>query len=624
MCGIVGICSRAPVENTEVLASMRDAMFHRGPDDAGMWWSPDRRVGLAHRRLAILDLSAAGHQPMSADAGRLIITFNGEIYNHEELRDDLRRRGHVFHSRSDTEVILAAYIEWGADCVARMIGAFAFAIYDQAKRELFLARDRAGEKPLFYFFDAERFLFASELKAFMADLEFPRKLDIEALDHYLAYGYVGAGRAIFRNVRKLDPGHAMVYSLAGHNIRAWSYWDVPPNRPDKSVDASELVDELERLLGESVRRQMVADVPVGVLLSGGLDSSLVTAMAARFSSRPIKTFTVAFPGHRSLNEGPYAKLVAEHFGTEHQELVAEPASVSLLPELARQWDEPLADHSIVPSAMLSKLVRSSVKVALGGDGGDELFGGYPHYNLLSAEARLKRYLPFFIRAAGAATASRFLPVGTRGRNHLIGLRGGVRESIAAVDMYFDKRTRRRLLSPLYDAGHHPREEPESARAAYCDDQATLYQNAARTDFHTTMVDDYLVKTDRASLLHSLELRAPFLDRDLIDFAFAKVPDHLKVSGTERKILLRKLAQRCLPATLDTKRKQGFSLPLQAWFKGEWGAFMQSVLAEASPQIFDRRAIAHLMNGQKNGLANTERIFALAMFELWRREYRVEL
>lgn len=618
------MCSRYPVEKTDVLASMCDTLTRRGPDDAGLWWSADRTVGLAHRRLAILDLSLAGHQPMQDETGRRLITFNGEIYNHDGLREELRAKGHVFRSRSDTEVILAAFAEWGHGCLDHFVGQFAFAIYDQGERELFLARDRAGEKPLFYFLAPDRFFFASELKALMAHREVPRTLDIDSLDHYLAYGYVGRDKVILRDVRKLMPGHAMVYRRDTHEVRSWRYWDLPASRPDPSASAQDLVAELERLLGDSVRRQLAADVPVGVLLSGGLDSSLITAIASQVSGTRAKTFTVSFPGHGSMDEGPFARLVAGHFGTEHHELIAEPASFSLLPELARQWDEPIADHSIVPSAILSRVVRSSVTVALGGDGGDELFGGYPHYNLLETADRLRRTIPQPLRKAAAGAAAHLLPVGTRGRNHIIGLDDGPARSLAAIDVYFDRVSRRRLLNPLYEAGHRPSEAAEEIRSRLYDPSLTTFQNASRTDFRTTMVDGYLVKTDRASMLHSLELRAPFLDRDLIEFAFGRVPDNLKVSGNERKILLRLLAKRLLPRELDTKRKQGFTLPLRAWFRGEWGSFVESVLAEADRNIFDPAFLRKLVGGQRNGLANTERMFAVTMFELWRREYRVEL
>lgn len=624
MCGIVGISSRQPVVDRSVLVAMRDAMTARGPDDAGVWWAQDSCLGLAHRRLAILDLSPAGHQPMADDTGRAAITFNGEIYNHSSLRDELRSIGHCFQSRSDTEVILAAYKEWGTGCLTRLQGAFAFAIYDDSRREIFLGRDRAGEKPLFYYHAQNQFLFASELKALMADPGFPRKLDLDALDQYLAYGSVTGDRAMIQGVRKLRPGHGMIYRRDGHGIRIWQYWDLPANKPDSTLTTNDLVDELHGHMSNSVRRQLVADVPVGILLSGGLDSSLITAYAASVSSQPVRTFTVSFPHDRQLNEGPYAKMVANHFGTQHTELVAEPTSVSLLPQLARQYDEPLADHSIVPTAMLCREVRKSVTVALGGDGGDELFGGYRHYNLLQTIARVRQYVPARLRRLGAATALRCLPIGTRGRNHAIDIGGGAAESQSAINRYFDRVARQELLAPLYRAGFRPVVTAEMVRIQGYDFASTVQQNATRTDFRTTLVDDYLVKTDRASMLHSLEVRAPFLDTEVVEFAFGRVPDRLQATPARRKVLLRLLGARCLPPELDLHRKQGFSLPLRSWFKKDWRPYLESVLADASPDLFDLRIINRLMRGQSRGLANTERLFALLMFELWRREYRVEV
>ena len=624
MCGIVGIFSKHPIDNPNRLLMMRDAMIHRGPDDAGAWWSPDKRLGLAHRRLAIIDLSQSGHQPMEDSTGQYVIILNGEIYNYRELREELLKAGHTFHSSSDTEVCLESYKEWGKDCLAHLIGAFAFAIYDGISQGLFLARDRAGEKPLFYTHSDDRFVFASELKALMADPVFPRELDLDALDYYLTYGYVSGDQVILKDTYKLPPGHAMVYSLQKKRANIWRYWELPENLPRPDVSIEELTDELDTILSGSVRRQLVADVPIGVLLSGGLDSSLITAIAAKEADQPLKTFTISFPGHDSFNEGPYARLVAEYFGTDHTELVAEPASVSLLPQLARQYDEPLADHSMVPTSILASLVRKSVTVALGGDGGDELFGGYPHYNFLQKIDRLKKHIPGRVRRIGSLIASHVLPVGTRGRNHIIGLEGGAACSISAVNVYFDKESRRNLLSPLYRSGYRPLVSPELRKASHFDTSLNIFQNASRTDFRITMVDDYLVKSDRACMLHSLELRAPFLDHRLIEFAFGQVPDSLRATSNERKILLRRLAKRLLPPTLDIKRKQGFSLPLAAWFKGEWGAFITEVLREADPAIFDKKVIANLIKGQHWGLANSNRLFALAMFELWRREYRVDL
>lgn len=624
MCGIVGIFSVDPLPDRQILAVMRDSMTHRGPDDAGEWWSADGRIGLAHRRLAIIDVSASGHQPMQDKTGRLVAVYNGEIYNYLELKQELFGAGHTFRSSSDTEVLLESYRRWGTECLERLVGAFSFAICDTATGELFLARDRAGEKPLFYRHGKDGFAFASELKALMADPSLERRLDLEALDHYLAYGYVAGGRSIIRGTCKLLPGHAMLYSGEKNDCRIWRYWSLPEPGVDPSVSTEELTDELEALLSGAVKRQLVADVPVGVLLSGGLDSSLITALAARTSGRRIKTFTVSFPGHGSLDEGPFARMVADHFGTEHTELVAEPASVNLLPQLARQYDEPIADHSIVPTSMLAGLVRGSVTVALGGDGGDELFGGYPHYNFLQKATRLREWVPGAVRGAGSLLASHLLSVGTKGRNHIIGLKGGPATSISAVDVFLDECTRRKLLAPLYRVGYRPRLSPEKAKQRFFDPALSMFQNAARADFQSTMVDDYLVKSDRASMLHSLELRAPFLDHKLIEFAFGRLGDNLRASETERKVLLKILGKRLLPPALDINRKQGFTLPIDAWFKGDWGSYITDVLMEADPAIFDRKVIFHLMEGQRRGRANGSRLFAITMLELWRREYRVTL
>lgn len=625
MCGIVGIASKCPIENPGLLVKMRDTMVHRGPDSAGIWWSPDKRLGLAHRRLAVLELSELGHQPMADSTGQYIVIFNGEIYNNRKLRGELERDGHGFTTQSDTEVLLESYKRWGRDCLEHLEGAFAFALFDEQRKELFLARDRAGEKPLYYQVAGDCLVFASELKALMADPAFPRKLDLESLEYYLAYGYVAGPRTILENTSKLLPGHAMVYGLENGEASIWRYWDLPQYDPRAGQTVDDLTDELETLLAASVEKQLVADVPVGVLLSGGLDSSLITAFAAKTSSRPVKTFTVSFPGHKAFDEGPYARLVAEYFATDHAELIAEPASmISLMSKLARQYDEPIGDNSILPSSMLAELVGRSVTVALGGDGGDELFGGYPHYNFLHNICRIKRHVPAALRRFCAIAASYALPIGTRGRNHIIGLQGGVGNSLSVINSYFDPVFRSRLLAPLSRSGLLPKGMPEDLKLALVDDSLTFFQNAARLDFHTTMVDGYLVKTDRASMLSSLELRAPFLDHHLVEFAFGKVPDTLRATGTERKVLLRNLAKRILPPDLDIHRKAGFTLPLAEWFKSDWGNFTTEVLMEADPRIFDKKIISRLLQLQRKGFSNANRLFALTMFELWRREYAIEV
>jgi asparagine synthase (glutamine-hydrolysing) len=623
MCGIVGIASREPLADRGLLERMRDEITHRGPDDAGTWFSTDCRVGLAERRLAIIDLSPAGHQPMTDVDGRAWIAFNGEIYNYQILRRELEELGHRFRTATDTEVILEAYKEWGADCLERLNGMFAFALFDVEARRLFLARDRAGEKPLFYRHALGKFAFASELKALMVDPGFPRRVGRAALEAYLTYGYVPGGGCIFEGTHKLPQGHCLTYELDPERLRVWAYWKLPPPSPHPKGTTEELVGELEELLLDSVRLRLIADVPVGVMLSGGIDSSLVTAMAARASSAPVKTFTISFPGHRE-DEAPFARTVARHFGTEHVELAAEPATVDLLPLLARQFDEPMADSSMVPTYLVSRLIRQHAKVALGGDGGDELFAGYPHYGWVLRQARVSRVVPRSLRRLSSAAASA-LPLGVRGRNYLIGFSDGVARIIAHINLFFDVGSRQRLLAPLGGvAVANGQMTPEEAKERLCRPEESPVQQATAVDFQTYLVDDILVKVDRASMLTSLEVRAPWLDPRIIEMAFSRTPDSVRASNGGRKILPRLLAARLLPKELDLKRKQGFSLPLAAWFRGDWGRFIHGVLDSEEQKVFDRRMVRRLLKGQRRGLANTQRLFALTLFELWRRNYRVSI
>lgn len=627
MCGIAGIVSLNERVDVALLASMRDTMSHRGPDDAGIWCSADGRVGLAQRRLAIIDLSPGGHQPMSDAAGQLWITFNGEIYNHVELRRELETMGHKFRSASDTEVILAAYRQWSDACLERFDGMFAFGLYDASRQRLFLARDRAGEKPLYYRHDARGFAFASELKALMADPACPRRIDRLSLEHYLAYGYVPGARCILQGLAKLPAGHAMNYDLNSGELQARPYWQLP-ELVDSETREEELVAELEHLLTESVRRRLVADVPVGVMLSGGIDSSLVTALAARVSAKPVKTFNISFPGHAGFDESPYARLVARHFGTEHIELAAEPATVDLLPDLVRQYDEPLADSSLVPTYLVSRLIRPHATVALGGDGGDELFGGYRHYAWLNRQEQLRRYVPRPLRHCIGAAAG-LLPQGMRGRNYLRSFANNAGASIANVNLFFDAAARARLLAPITSTERTlrfdpPHAFPEAYKMRLCRPGQSVLQAATAIDFQTYLCDDILTKVDRASMLSSLEVRAPWLDPKLIDFAFRRVPDHLRTQGGDCKILPRRLAARLLPPQLDLKRKQGFCLPLASWFRGDWGRAMQSVLLDARQTWLDRASIHSLIAQQRRGLSNMQRLFSLTVLELWRNEYRVSV
>ncbi len=622
MCGIVGIASKVPIVHRDWLADGRDALTHRGPDDAGEWWSGDGRVGLAHRRLSVIDLSVAGHQPMTDVSRTHAVVFNGEIYNFTELRAELAEMGHVFRSHSDTEVILAAYREWGMDCLSRMNGMFAFALYDERRQVICLARDRAGEKPLFYRCMDGTLRFASELKGLLADETLPRRVDRESLDCYLAMGYVPGGRCMLQDFRKLPPAHALQFDMRSGEAKVWRYWQLPEldsTVAQQQVDEVALLDQLEDLLEDAVRRQLVADVPVGVFLSGGVDSSLVTAMAVRASAK-VKTFTVCFPGYDKLDETKHARLIAHHFGTEHTELEARLDIGDLLPRLARQFDEPMVDSSMIPTFLVSQLVRKHCTVALGGDGGDELFGGYEHYSRLLWMKHRLELIPHPLRKAISFLAERMLPVGVKGRNWLQGLGVDMNSGLPLIATYFDATTRRKLMAP-----HEGwRTSAETVIEGLVPPHPDLLQRATRMDFANYLAEDILVKVDRASMLNALEVRAPLLDYRLIEFAFGRVPSHLKATTVDKKILLKRLASRVLPPEFDRQRKQGFSIPLADWLKaGAFREMFHDVLMDAQ-SIFDQRTVRGLLAGQDRGRNNGERLFALVLFELWRREYAVTL
>lgn len=557
---------------------------------------------------------------MSDASGQLVIVFNGEIYNFHELRAELAAAGHVFRSQSDTEVLLAAYREWGTECLSHLNGMFAFALYDASCRRTFMARDRAGEKPLFYAADSTTLRFASELKALMADPALPRRIDPQALDCYLAMGFVPGDLCMLRGVRKLPPAHALTFDLDSAQLRIWRYWQLPAEPPSEAaVDADHattLVRELEDLLQDSVRRQLVADVPVGVLLSGGIDSSLVTAMAARVATR-VKTFTVRFSGHGQYDETEHARLIARHFGTEHVELQAAQCAPDLLSVLARQFDEPMVDSSMIPTYLISKVVREHCTVALSGDGGDELFAGYPHYDrLLWMQERLS-LIPRALRRLAAHAATIALPIGMKGRSYLQGVGADWSSQVPALIGYcYDDYTRRRLL--LHRSSWSP--AAERIRQERTPAAAQLLQRATRMDFQNYLAEDLLVKVDRASMLNSLEMRAPLLDHRLIEFAFGRVPGALRATSASRKVLLKALTARVLPPQFDRSRKQGFSIPLASWLRaGPWRDYFREVLLGSQDTLFDPQVSSELLRASAR---NGERLFALVLFELWRREYRV--
>lgn len=616
MCGLAGVASaRGPAASSWLEAALA-ALHHRGPDDGRVWRSADGRVAFGHRRLAIIDLSPLGAQPMTR--GDLCLAFNGEIYNFADLRAELAAGGARFASHSDTEIILAAYEAWGAAGLERLDGMFAIALHDAARDEVHLVRDRAGEKPLFYRHAGGELRFASELKGLLADTGMPRRLDAEALDCYLGMGFVPGARCILQGYAKLPPAHHLRFDLRSGAISVRRYWAPPPPATDGVHAIGPLADELEELLADAVTRQLVADVPVGVMLSGGVDSSLVTALASR-ARRGVRTFTVSFPGAGRLDEAEHARLVARHFGTEHTEIEAGTVSVDLLPRLARQYDEPVIDSSMVPTWLVSEQIRRHCTVALGGDGADELFGGYSHYERLLRLQKRAAAWPLPLRRGVRAAATRALPAGVKGRNWLQALGADFRHEVPLVASYFDPGQRRALLGTR--AVHVDVAAAEIAAATPRD--GDLLQRATRLDFATYLPEDILVKVDRAAMLASLEVRAPMLDRRVIEFAFGRVPSSLKAAPGGRKLLLKELARRLLPPAFDRQRKQGFSIPIARWLeRGPWLDFFRSTLLDASDPLFDRREVAALLSGQQRGRDNGERLFGLVMLELWRREYGV--
>lgn len=613
MCGIYGHIRREGVVDGVRLAHQRDLLTHRGPNDAGRWASPDGRIGLAHRRLSILDLTAAGHQPMTSRDGRFTIVFNGEIYNHHEIRTELQKEGCSFHTAADTEVLLSAYITWGEACLARLNGMFAFAVYDAGNAStastLFLARDRAGKKPLFYAFDGHRLEFASELKA----ISHRGRLSLDALNFYLALGYVPHDRCIADGVKKLPPGHAARLDFSTFEFKSWRYWSLPANHPEDGVDGECLADEAGKLIEDATRLRLEADVPVGVLLSGGLDSSLVVAAAAHVSASPVRTFTVTLPGS-SLDESIHARQVAHYFGTEHHELALENTGLDALDDIAPFIDEPIADSSLIPTFLVSRLTRQHVTVALGGDGGDELFGGYNDYPASLADQHHLGWLPksAFEFAAQAASC---LPAGVRGRNRIASLRGGPLQQIIWGRPYFDIALRQRVLSQAAIDGLAERlDVPERFLLGLYETGADAVDRMTRMHFGGVLPDDFLVKVDRMSMAVSLEMRAPLLDHRLVEFAFGRIPSIWKVKGRETRRVQKILASRWLPPELDVQRKQGFSIPLNEWMRNSGGGELRRI-RDWLPTCINQDEVDGVLTGHAKGRANGGRLFALLMLAI---------
>jgi len=620
MCGIAGIADVAGrVADEALLRAMTSVQAHRGPDGEAVVCRGS--VGLGHRRLAIIDLNT-GDQPMANEDGSIWIVFNGEIYNFHELRCELEARGARFRTVSDTEVILKAYEADGPACVERLRGMFAFAILDERRRRLLLARDRAGIKPLVYAWDGRRLLFGSEIKAILQDPRVDRDLDQEALGDYLTYHYVPAPRTIFREVRKLPPASTLLLPLDGGEPVISEYWRLR-FAPDPHVTESEWIERLRTHLADAVRSHMVSDVPIGAFLSGGVDSSTVVALMAQASATPIRTFSIGFD-EADFDELRFARQVATRYGTEHYELVVKPSALEVLPKLVWHFDEPFADSSAIPTYYVSKITREHVTVALSGDGGDENFAGYRRYaRAVGLHERLDRGAAALLRPLFRAAASA-LPVGAPGQAYAGLLGAGPIERYRRLVAYQRRETLRRLLSDDLAALARSAASADTFAQLVARSGAPDYITALQyIDVHTYLPGDILTKVDLTSMAVSLESRVPLLDHRLMEFV-ATIPSSLKLKNGTGKYLLKRAMATSLPVEILTRRKMGFGVPLAAWFRGELRDMTRDVLLSPAARqrgFFRIAEVETLLRTHDAGRRDcSARLWALVCFELWMRQW----
>ena len=624
MCGLVGIFDRSGRRSFDaaLVARMNDSLTHRGPDDAGTHLEPG--LALGHRRLAIIDLSPAGHQPMSNEAGDILIVFNGEIFNFAEIRAELEGKGYVFRTHTDTEVIIHGWAEWGPHVIDRFRGMFAFAIYDRKADTLFLARDRLGIKPLYYAHLADgRLAFASELKALQAMPDLPREIDSHAVEDYFAYGYIPDPKTIYKAVRKLPPGHHMIQRRGDAPAEAVRYWDVR-FRADPRLDSHEAVaEELIPRLREAVKLRLVSDVPLGAFLSGGVDSSAVVAMMAGLGADPLRTFSIGFD-RPDYDERDYAKEVAERYRTGHVTRIVNPDDIALVDKLAGLYDEPFADSSAMPTYRVCELAREHVTVALSGDGGDELFAGYRRHRWHAYEQSIRDRLPLGIRRPLFGFLGRVYPKLDWAPRYFRAKSTFEALSFDAAEAYFHTvtmlpaRLRRNLFSPVFRRELQGYDAITVLRGVM--DDAPVEDELGRVqyaDIKTYLPGDILTKVDRASMAHALEARVPLLVHKFVEWA-ATIPASLNLQGRQGKLAFKKALEPHLSANILYRPKMGFAVPLEHWFRDALrqrirDAVQSPVLADTG--YFDLNYLTRLVDEHQSGRSNHSAVlWALLMFE----------
>jgi asparagine synthase (glutamine-hydrolysing) len=623
MCAIAGIYNFKTGEpvSPHLINAMTDRMIHRGPDDEGFYCSGP--VGLGHRRLSIIDL-AGGHQPLANEDESVWTVFNGEIYNFDELHDELIKKGHVFKTRSDTEVIVHLYEEEGESCFGRLRGMFAIAIWDTRNRKLILARDRVGKKPLFYHYDGSRLSFASEMKAILEVPAVRREIDPEAVADYFSFLYIPAPKSIFKNICKLRPGHYLVVSKNG--IRETEYWDL------SFAQTQQLSEEewCERLLDtyrESVKIRLMSEVPLGAFLSGGVDSSSVVALMAALVDQPVTTCSIGFQ-EEQFNEIDYAREIASKFKTSHHECIVRADAVGIVEKLAWYYDEPFADSSAVPTYYVSKAARESVTVALSGDGGDENFAGYRRYFFDRRENSIRTLLPAVVRQPIFGILASVYPKADWAPRILRGKATFQNLARAPIEAYF--RSVSAVKTELKQTLFHGDLRKQLARYDSVDVLRYYYDKSDTTDplsriqyvdIKTYLTDDILVKVDRASMANSLEVRAPILDHKLMELA-ASMPSSIKLKGMNGKYIFKKALERVLPTSVLYRRKMGFGVPLAQWFRNDLKDLAYSIiLGNVGDSLLNQASITKVWQEHQSGFRDrSTELWTLLMFRLWEREF----
>lgn len=626
MCGIVGFVDFKKSSTEENLRKMANSLAHRGPDDMGTYldFLPECNIGLGHRRLAILDLSPLGHQPMTWQD--LIIVFNGEIYNFKEVRADLELLGYSFISESDTEVILKAFHAWGVKMISHLNGMFSIALYDKIKEKLLLIRDRAGVKPLYWYKKDGLFMFGSELKSFFCHPLFEKKINLNSLSFFLQYGFINQPDSIFEDTHKLSSGHYLEIDLRNGNVRIQQYWDVLDfyTKDKLEVKEEDILNDLDDLLESSCNYRMIADVPVGVFLSGGYDSSLVAAMVQKRATKKVKTFTIGFEEVK-FDESTYARKVAEHLGTDHHEYrCTQRDALDLLDQLVYHWDEPFADSSAIPTLLVSKMARNSVTVSLSADGGDELFGGYEKYSSALTYKKFNNYLPSRgLIDFGLAPLRGFLvdqQLLNESRLYVIDIILSNSKSKTPVDYlqnyqkFFLDSELKELSSKFAIQDFHQRFNPKFNLIRDSLDQMMAL------DYLTYQAEVILTKVDRATMAHSLEGREPLLDYRLLEFV-SKIPADLKVKNGVKKYLLKEIVHRYIPKQLMDRPKMGFSIPLVAWLSDDLKDQVSHYLGNefiTKQGIFNSCAIAQLTSRfqLRKDINYANKIWNLLIFQMW--------